>query len=106
MFNRYTDRQPEYSIWQYDGEEVLPHAVFDKLTRLGYKCQITSYQYNSTPMSASVERRVEILRAGEVFLVLHENEYLVFTDYHPNYYDDFSAPISKVYKLDRFEEVP
>lgn len=104
MFKKYTDKTPEYSIWQYDGEEIIPHQVFTKLREWGYAFKIVTNQYESNGMTAMVHRHLELFKgigdSNEASFRVDEGFYVVFIDYHPNPF--MSRTISVAYDLDRF----
>jgi hypothetical protein len=102
MFKTYHRKRPEYSIWQYDGEEVIPDVVAKKLAQFGYSFKVVTFQKSSNGISTIVDRHLEIKGKSYVETVVEEGHYLVFTEYYPGVWPE----VDVVKTLEDYEEAP
>lgn len=104
MLKPYTDRAPEYLIWQYDGEETLSKELWEKIQEYEYKFRIITRQLSSDGRVAKVSRELELFSpTGKHVLTLYDGEYLVFVEYSPEPF--VTKTISKTSSLDAFTEI-
>ena len=105
MLKRYYERRPEYLIWQYDGEEIIPEKVVSMLRERNYTFRVYTMQRHSDGIVTTVDRHIEILKEGAVAeTVVGEGYYIIFTEYTPGGRFDDRVRVSKT--LREFEEVP
>ena len=71
MLKSYHLKRPVYRIWKYEGEEILPKEVHERLVRLCGSVKVVTSQ-ESVPY-----RYIEITRNGRTFDILKGN-YVVF----------------------------